>query len=227
MYDRSGEGRRGEEVENMVEIILVRHGETNWNTEEIFRGRADVPLSDIGLEQAEWLGDYLSGEKIDIIYSSPLQRAVQTASAIARRQGLEVITTANLIDIDYGQWQGLSSEEVRDRYPELYQDWLDTPEKVRIPGGESLEDVRCRAMPFLEDAVVRCGEGRMVLVSHRVVNKLLICALLGLNNSSFWNVKMDTGGITRFIFDRGRVVLAGHNDTSHLSRIRASTRRDF
>jgi len=211
----------------MVEIILVRHGETNWNSAEIFRGRADVPLNDIGVEQAERLGDYLSGEKIDVIYSSPLQRAVQTAGAIARRQDLDVNTVVNLTDIDYGQWQGLSSDEVADRYPELYQDWLDTPEQVRIPGGESLEDVRCRAMPFLEDAVARCGEGRIVLVSHRVVNKVLICALLGLDNSSFWNVKMETGGITRFVFDRGRVVLTGHNDTSHLSRVRAQTRRDF
>jgi phosphoserine phosphatase len=211
----------------MVEIILVRHGETTWNTAEIFRGRADVPLDDIGLEQAERLGDYLSGEKIDIVYSSPLQRAVQTAGAIARRQDLEVNTPANLIDIDYGGWQGLSSDEVSERYPELYQDWLDTPEQVRIPGGESLEDVRCRAMPFLEEAVTRGEEGRIVLVSHRVVNKVLICALLGLDNSSFWNVKMETGGITRFVLDGDRVILTGHNDTSHLSRVRAPARRDF
>jgi broad specificity phosphatase PhoE len=211
----------------MIEIILARHGETAWNTAEIFRGRADVPLSDVGLAQAERLGEHLSGEKIDIIYSSPLSRAVQTAGAIAHRQGLVVKTIANIIDIDFGEWQGLSSREVRERYPELYQDWRDTPEQVRMPAGESLEDVRSRAMPFLEDAVTRCGEGKIVLVSHRVVNKVLICALLRLDNSSFWNIKLDTGGISRFVFDGGRVVLTSHNDTSYLCREGSPPPHDF
>jgi broad specificity phosphatase PhoE len=211
----------------MVEVILARHGQTAWNTAEIFRGRADVPLSDTGLAQAERLGEHLSREKIDVIYSSPLSRAVQTAGAIARRQGLDINTIANIIDIDYGEWQGLSSSEVKEKYPELYQDWLDTPEQVRMPAGESLEDVRCRALPFLKDAVMRCGEGRIVLVSHRVVNKVLICALLRLDNSSFWSIKLDTAGITRFDFDGDRVVLTSHNDTSYLDRGGGPPPRDF
>lgn len=173
----------------MVEIILARHGETAWNTGEIFRGRADVELNETGVKQAEFLGNYLSGEKINLIYSSPLKRAVKTAEAIARPHSLDVHIIRNLIDIDYGEWQGLSLSEVRERYPDIYQDWLDTPEQVRIPGGESLEDVRNRAMPFVEDAVLRCGEEKVLMVSHRVVNKVLICALLGLDNSCFWNIK--------------------------------------
>ena len=211
----------------MVEIILARHGETAWNTAHIFRGRVDVPLSDIGLDQAERLGEYLSGDKIDVIYSSPLGRAVQTAGPIAHHQGLDVNTVANIIDIDYGEWQGLPSAEVKEKYPELYQDWLDTPEQVRMPAGESLEDVRSRALPFLEDAVMRCGEGRIVLVSHRVVNKVLICALLRLDNSSFWNIKLDTAGVTRFDFDGDRVVLISHNDTSYLDRGGCPPQQDF
>jgi broad specificity phosphatase PhoE len=211
----------------MVEIILARHGETAWNTAQIFRGRVDVPLSDAGLDQAERLGEYLSGEKIDVIYSSPLSRAVQTAGPIARYQELDVNTIDNIIDIDYGEWQGIPSAEVKEKYPELYQDWLDTPEQVRMPAGESLEDVRRRALPFLEDAVMRCGEGRIVLVSHRVVNKVLICALLRLDNSSFWNIKLDTAGISRFVFDGDKVVLTSHNDTSYLDRGGCSPPQDF
>ncbi len=211
----------------MVEIVLVRHGETAWNTEEIFRGQADVPLSDYGLEQAERLGEYLKDEKIDIIYSSPLQRAVQTAGAIASRQNIDLNIVGNLNDIDFGEWQGLTIKEVKQRYPELYQDWLDTPEQVRMPGGETLTDVQNQAFPFLEDAVMRCGEGRVALVSHRVVNKVLICALLGLDHSSFWSIKLDTGGITRFVFDGDRVVLTSHNDTSYLNQVRIQPPRDF
>ena len=211
----------------MIEIILVRHGETDWNAGEVFRGRADVALNEIGLRQAELLGEYLGAEKIDFVYSSPLKRAVQTAEAIARPQGLDINTVRNLIDLDYGEWQGLSHQEVRESYRELYRDWLDTPEQVRIPGGESLEEVRSRAMPFVEDAVMRCGEGRVVFVSHRVVNKVLICALLGLGNNQFWNIRLDTGGITRFDFGDGRLVLTSHNDTSYLKSVRSLPRNDF
>jgi broad specificity phosphatase PhoE len=200
----------------MVTMILARHGETDWNAGEIFRGRADVPLNDTGVQQAELLGEYLSGEKIDVVYSGPLQRAASTASAVAARHGLDINIVSNLNDIDYGEWQGLSLLEVREKYPELYQDWLDTPEQVRFPGGETLEEVRSRTMPFIEDAVVRCGEGTIVLVSHRVVLKVIICALLGLGNAAFWNFRLDTGGISRFDFKGDRVVLVSHNDNSFL-----------
>jgi broad specificity phosphatase PhoE len=156
-----------------------------------------------------------------------LKRAVQTAEAIARRQALDVNAVENLNDIDFGQWQGLSQGEVRERYPELYQDWRDTPEQVRIPGGESLEDVRRRAMPFVEDAVMRCGEGRIVFAAHRVVHKVLICALLGLGSAHFLNIKLDTGAITRFNIGDGRVVLTSHNDTSYLKSVQSIPSADF
>lgn len=82
-------------------------------------------------------------------------------------------------------------------------------------------------MPFVEDAVMRCGEGRIVFVSHRVVNKVLICMLLGLGNAHFWNVRLDTGGITRFICGDGRVVLTSHNDTSDLKPVQGMPLNDF
>jgi len=211
----------------MVEIILARHGETEWNATEIFRGRADVALNDTGLRQAQLLGEYLSHEKIDAVYSSPLQRAVKTAAAVAGFHKLDVNIADNLNDIDCGEWQGLTLREVKERYEELYQDWLDTPEQVRLPGGESLAEVRGRAVPFVQDAVMRCGEGKIVLVSHRVVNKVLICALLGLDNSLFWSFKLDTGGITRFKFDKNRVVLTSLNDTSFLNSLKHLPGNDF
>lgn len=211
----------------MVEIILARHGETEWNATEIFRGRADVALNDTGLKQAQLLGEYLSREKIDAVYASPLQRAVKTAEAVAGFHTLDVNIVDNLNDIDCGEWQGLTLREVKEKYEELYQDWLDTPEQVRLPGGESLADVRSRALPFLQDTVMRCGKGKIVLVSHRVVNKVLLCALLGLDNSFFWSFKLDTGGITRFNFEGGKAVLTGHNDTSFLNSLKHPARNDF
>ena len=186
-----------------------------------------LTLNETGLRQAELVGKYLSGEKIDLVYSSPLKRAVKTAEAIASFQKIEVNTVENLIDFDYGEWQGLTSGEVKEKYPELYQDWLDTPEQVSMPGGESLESVLNRAMPFVEDAVMRCGEGKIALVSHRVVLKVLICALLGLDNSHFWNIRLDNGAITRFTFDGDNVTLVAHNDTSYLKIINCQKLEDF
>jgi broad specificity phosphatase PhoE len=211
----------------MIEIILVRHGETDWNTSETFRGRVEVALNDVGTKQADDLGGYLAREKIDIIYSGPLKRAVDTAEAIADYQNLEVNTVKNLTDIDFGDWQGVSWKEVEEKYPELYRDWLDTPEQVRIPGGESLEEVRRRAVPFIEDAVMRCGEGKIVFVSHHVVIKVVICTLLGLDISHFWNFRIDTCGISRFAVGDGRLEFTVHNDTSFLTASETTARRDF
>jgi broad specificity phosphatase PhoE len=211
----------------MLEIILARHGQTEFNAKEIFRGRVDVPLNETGLKQAQLLGEYLSAEKIDAVYSSPLKRAVKTAEAIAGYQKLKVNVAPNLNDIDCGQWQGMPVADVKEKYPDIYQDWLDTPEQVRLPGGESLADVRSRALPFVEDAVIRCKEGRIVIVSHRVVHKVLVCALLTLDNSLFWSFKIDTAGITRFTFDGDRAVMTVHNDTSYLAPLKSLPLKDF
>ena len=211
----------------MIEIILVRHGETDWNATETFRGRTEVALNDTGMKQAKALGSYLAKEKIDIIYSGPLRRAVDTAKAIAAEQNLEVNTVENLTDFNYGDWQGISRKEVERNDPELYRDWLDTPEQVKVPGGESLEDVRNRAIPFIEDAVMRCGDGKIVLATHRVVIKVVICVLLGLDISHFWNFRIDTGGLTRFAVGDGRLVLTAHNDTSFLAPLDVAGGMDF
>ena len=211
----------------MLEIILVRHGETAWNAGETFRGKKDIPLNETGVNQAQLLGEYLRDEKIDVIYSSPLSRAVETAEAVAAHHDLAVDIVGNLVDMDFGEWEGLTVGEVKDRYEELYRDWLDTPEQVKIPGGESLADVEQRVVPFLEDAVARLGEGTIVLVSHRVVLKVLICNLLCLGNAAFFNVKLDNAAVTRFVFDGKHAVLTAHNDTSFLKPLYCKPLKDF
>jgi phosphoserine phosphatase len=210
-----------------VDLFLIRHGETEWNATDVFRGRADIPLNENGTKQAKLLGEYLKHERIDVIYAGPLQRAVKTAEAVAVPHKLEVNKVDNLNDIDCGEWEGLSVAEVEDRYGDVYQDWLDTPEQVRLPGGESLEDVRGRALPFVQDAITRVGEGKIALVSHRAVLKVLTAALLTLDNSAFWNFKIDNGSVTRFHFDGNKAVLVVHNDTSFLKPLNREALKDF
>lgn len=210
----------------MTEIILVRHGQTAWNVTEVFRGRIDIELDETGMKQAELLAEYLSHRKLEVVYSSPLRRAAQTAEAIARHHGLTMEITPGLNDIDFGEWQGLSHEEVRIKYSELYSAWMTTPHRLRLPSGESLDEVRQRAVALVNE-VVEKHEGAIVLVSHRVANKLLICALLGLDNSHFWDIRFDTCGLTTFEFADGRFVLAEHNNTSFLESLRQTPLSDF
>ena len=210
----------------MAKLILARHGETVWNVEKIYRGRRDVNLDEVGIEQAELLGKYLSNYGLEAIYSSPLKRALDTANIIARYQKIGVHVAEGLIDFNYGKWQSLPEQEAKRLYPTLHNEWHNNPHKVRMPGGESLEDVRSRAIEVVNDVLSKY-QGSVVLVSHRVVNKVLICSLLGLDNSCFWNIKQDVGGITIFNYADGRFVLTRHNDTSHLKELKQSVLDDF
>jgi broad specificity phosphatase PhoE len=210
----------------MAELILARHGETVWNIEKIYRGRSDVGLDSVGVKQGELLGKYLGNWELEGIYSSPLRRALNTAKIIARYQKIDVQIAEGLVDLDYGEWQCLPEREVERLYPALLNEWRNNPDKVKMPGGESLEDVRRRAIEVVNNAVSKY-QTRVVLVSHRVVNKVLICSLLGLDNSCFWNIKQDVGGITVFNYTDGRFVLTRHNDVSHLKELRESVLDDF
>jgi broad specificity phosphatase PhoE len=210
----------------MAELILARHGETAWNVEKVYRGRTDVNLDEVGIKQAELLGKHLSNWELETIYSSPLRRAIDTANIIARYQKIGVHIAEGLIDFDYGEWQSLSEQRAKSLYPTLHDEWHNNPHKVRMPGGESLEDVKKRAIKVV-NAVLSEYQGSIVLVSHRVVNKVLICSLLGMDNSYFWNIKQDVGGITIFNYVDGRFVLTRHNDTSHLKELQKSVLDDF
>ena len=200
----------------MTRLILVRHGETRWNSDTVYRGRSEVPLSDRGKRQADCLSSRLAGEGVKLVYSSPLSRALETAHAIGRLAELPVSVLPGLTDLDCGEWEGLSDEEVKKSYPELRRMWLSSPHLVRLPGGESLDDVAQRVSLVLETALE--VDGTVVLVSHRVWHKVAICSLLGLNNSGFWQVRLDLAGMTEFDCFAGRHVLVRHNDTSHLSQ---------
>jgi broad specificity phosphatase PhoE len=210
----------------MTQIVLVRHGETEWNVSEIFRGRRDIGLNEMGIKQAELLGNYLIDFKVEAIYSSPLKRALDTAKSIAKHHRFVVNVAPVLTDFNYGAWEGLTHQDVRSKYRGLYKRWLKEPHLVKIPNGESLGEVRERAKNIVDKVVLKHTD-TVVLVSHRVVNKVLICYMLGLDNSHFWDIKQDLGGITVFVYEGGRFRLIKHNDTSYLRQIQQRTLNDF
>ena len=211
----------------MVKIILIRHGETDWNREQIFRGRIDVALNEVGLAQAGAVKESLKDVKIDRIYSSPLSRAFKTASVLGESRSLEVEKEKGFIDIDFGKWQGLSHEKVKEEHNNLYETWLAEPHKVVFPEGESLEDVCKRSMEALEKIIKNHPGETLAIVSHRVLNKVLLCAILGLKLSRFWYIKQDTCAINRFEYKDGNYYLTLINDTCHLKEVEGTSVIDF
>lgn len=202
----------------MTTIVLVRHGQTQWNPQERerFRGRVDLSLDETGIRQAHALAERVAGLHIQAIYTSPLERALETARIVARRLKSELEILPDIIDIDYGAWQGHSHREIAELWPELYGVWLATPHLVHLPQGESLEEVRARASPALEEVALRHEGQTVLLVAHQVVNKVLFCAILGLDNSHFWRIRQDTCCINLFDYEDGTYAINLLNDTCHL-----------
>ncbi len=209
-------------------VFLVRHGTTEWNREEVFRGRIDCPLNDAGRAEARAAAASLEGIDIQRIYSSPLSRAAETAAAIAERRGIQVIPDPSFIDLDFGEWHGLPLREVREKYSSLYRAWREKPQEVNFPGGENLEQARSRAWQGLL-RVVEENQGKTALiVSHRVITKVLICAALGLDHSHFWQIKQDTTAINCLEYSRSRFVVSRMNDICHLRSLPgAGEKKDF
>ncbi|NMC12434.1 MAG: histidine phosphatase family protein [Chloroflexi bacterium] len=200
-------------------IILVRHGQTEWNRNERFRGRADIPLNQTGLEQAEATGAWIAAHwRPEAIYASPLSRAMQTAEATARHFDITVQPVSGLADIDYGEWQGLTPEEARQRWQEQVDNWYNAPEKAVIPGGESLQELRKRLMDTLMTLCQKHPQGTIMLVGHTVVNRVILLGVLGLGNERFWRIKQDTCAINIIEWDGTDFTLVCMNDTCHLNK---------
>ena len=179
----------------MPRLFILRHGETEGNERKIFRGRWDLSLSDRGVEQVALAAKALAGIEFSMIATSLLARARETAAAAASHGGRSEITLEEkLIDIDYGRWTKEPSETVDRDYPDLSNAWRNTPHKVVFPGGESLSDVRSRAEELFRS--LAGATGNVLLVSHRVPIKVMLCAALGLDNSAFWRIKVDTTSIS-------------------------------
>ncbi len=200
----------------MTEIVIVRHGETEFNKLGVFRGRLDVPLNDRGREQAQAVGEALRSKTIVAVYSSPLVRALETARAVAEPHGLAPVVDPAFDNIDLGEWQGIAKALVEREQPALWKLWMEDPDRLAIPGGESLADVRERAYGrALELAREHEGE-RFAVVTHRSVAKLLGGALLGMESGYFWRFYLDNAGYSIVGHAATGPVLLTWNEACHL-----------
>lgn len=202
----------------VTRVLLIRHGETEWNKQGIFRGIADVPLNGRGARQAEAIGKTLAGTGLRAIYASRLVRASDTAQAIASRQasGIAVTPEDAFVDIHRGEWEGLTHDQAREKYPELYKRWFASPQDVRFPGGDSLRDVQRRARAALDRIARELAGSELAVVTHHVVIRALLCSLLDLELSHFRRFEAYPGSITEARFEYDHWVLYRLNDVCHL-----------
>lgn len=201
----------------MLRLILVRHGETNWNLEGRYQGQEDTDLSSRGLEQGRQLGEALQHVPIDAYIASPLKRAYMTAQFCAEGQGKIVATDDRLEEINHGTWEGQLASDIEAKYPQEFQQWRQAPHLVRMPGpgGESIEDVRKRAHAALMD-YVKAYDGKTILVAaHDAVNKAIICDIMGLGMDHFWQIKQDNTCVNVLEYDQGQWRIVLLNYTGH------------
>lgn len=197
-------------------ILLVRHGETDWNRARIFRGVYDIPLNDNGRRQAGHVAEALSSQVIDVGYSSPLSRAAETASIVLEPHSIHAKPHNGLLDFNYGDWTGKAESEVAERWSEEYTVWKDHPHEARIPGGDTLKEVYHRAFIAMEQ-IAQSHDGQTVaLFAHRVINKLLILGALGLALDRFPFILQGNCCINKFTRVEGGYLIDYINDTSHI-----------
>ncbi|WP_269622538.1 2-carboxy-D-arabinitol-1-phosphatase [Prochlorococcus marinus] len=209
---------------NSARIILVRHGETDWNKAGRFQGQIDVPLNEKGKQQAISAGNFLEDIVFDQVFCSSMSRPIETAQIILRNHPpITIQEQKGLIEIGHGLWEGKLESEISLNWNDLLTKWKQSPQKVQMPQGENIEEVSKRAMKSWKLICKKLSPHETALVvAHDAVNKTIICNLLGLSTSDIWKIKQGNGGIT--IIDLKATqddldVITSLNITSHLGGV--------
>jgi ribonuclease H / adenosylcobalamin/alpha-ribazole phosphatase len=197
--------------------LLLRHGQTPMSVEKRYAGRSDIPLTKVGVAQAAAAAKRLATVGLDAIVSSPLRRAVRTAEEVAAVTGLPVATDEGFRETDFGDWDGLTFAEVRERWPSEMTAWLADP-AVAPPGGESFTEVSERVTAALARVLADRSGQRVLLVSHVTPIKTLVTAVLLAPPPALFRMHLDVAALCEIDwYADGPAVLRSFNDTAHLS----------
>ncbi len=201
-------------------LLLVRHGETDWNRDGKFQGQIDVPLNDNGRVQAGQAAEFLKDVHLDFAVSSSMLRPKETAEIILQHHpDVELKLYDGLWEISHGLWEGKFESEIEDGFPGLLKQWKEFPETVQMPEGENLRQVWERALVTWKE-IIQSVSGVGIVVAHDAINKAILCQLFALEPQHFWNFKQGNGAVSVIDYPKGPdgpPVLEVMNITSHLS----------
>jgi probable phosphoglycerate mutase len=188
-------------------IYLVRHGETNWNRDRRLQGILDVGLNEAGIRQGRRLARRLSSLRGLKVYTSPLSRALHTAALLqSHMRDCPVIVEPRLREIDHGVWTSLTLGRITRDFPEKFERWQLRPDRLRPRGGESLQEAYRRAAGFLHGITETSSGGDILIVSHGVINALLVCAALGAPLARLWDLPQPNTHVTVLRVEGRKVV---------------------
>jgi broad specificity phosphatase PhoE len=206
----------------MTKILLTRHGHVDGIKPERFRGREPLELTAQGRVDAAAIAQRIAAAwQPGKIYTSPMGRCVETAAAIAKACGMAANTVAveicdDLNDLDYGAWQFKTFEQAKTQNPKLFAAWFASPQLVRFPDGEALQDLVARAANVLRMVLSRHPDNTIVLVGHDSVNRALLMELLDQPLSAYWRVAQDPCCLNEIDVDAGKILVRRINETAHL-----------
>ncbi len=202
-----------------MKLLLARHGQTDWNDAQRFQGQSDVPLNDTGRQQAAALGKRLACERIDLICVSDLGRARETASLIAAPHGCKIRTDSRLREIHFGDWEGLTYDEVRQRDPSTLAAWEADLLTTSAPNGETLNELTTRIQSLLDDLRAQHANKTILIVAHGGPLQILLCLALSLPPSCYWQFHLSPASLSEIAFYPAGAILNLLNDTCHLEGI--------
>jgi alpha-ribazole phosphatase len=199
-----------------MNLLLIRHGQTNWNLEQRFQGQSDIPLNETGRKQAQSLAERLAAEHFDAIYSSDLQRATETANIITQMSGCK--PDLRLREVNFGDWEGLTYDEIKAKHPAVLSAWENDIFKNAPPHGETLEGLAVRVQSMLDELREKHEDQNILIVAHGGVLQALICLALKLPPTMYWQFHLSTASLSEVAFYPAGAILNSLNDTSHLPK---------
>jgi len=200
----------------MPRLLLVRHGDTDFNANRRFMGYSDISLSSLGIKQVKTLRDYLADEPIHTVFCSDLKRTMQTARILSSGRKLAITACPELRELNYGECEGLSFSEIGERYPDVAAKCVDFDLGLEFPGGENFRNFVIRTRGFLKRLKNQPLNNTILIVSHNGPLKVLICHYIGLNMKYSQRLHMDTASLSIIYSNVGHPILTKLNETSYL-----------
>ena len=200
----------------MMRLILVRHGQTEWNAGGRYQGQSNVALSDTGRKQARFLAERFPVKQLDAIYTSDLDRAKETAECVGERFGVAVRPEKAFRELSFGDWEGLTYQEISSRWPKEAEKLFTAPDELVIPHGETFRELQKRALDKIHLLYENHIDQTVAVFAHGAINKTILAGLMHIPLHYLWSLRQDNTAVNILRLDDGYVMVELINSTSHL-----------